>query len=166
MKIGVGAMAGKLARLESRIRKLEQRFLRSESLPAEQRKRLERMLRNVDGRSLQTWYREAGHDSIARLMQTLPMDVVERMRLTAPQSLWRRWVEATEGNGPSIFSSPRLVAEAIRFLEGLEEMGQIYIPGLRSRPQVDTRQRRGLQAQKEGLQKHAEGVVKRMKELL
>jgi hypothetical protein len=164
MALGFEAVAGKLARLELRIRKLEKDLSRSKPQPVAQRRRLEKMLRNVDGRSLQTWYREAGHDSMVQLIQTLPMDIIEKMRLTAPQSLWKRWLEASEGNRPSIFSGPRLVAEAIRYLEGLEDMGQIYVTG--SRPRVGTRQQKGLQTQIDGLQKHASVVVKRMKELL
>jgi hypothetical protein len=85
------------------------------------------MLRRIDGRSLQTWFRETGHDSMAQLILSLPDDIVVRLRQSAPRALWQRWIESAEYVGAAPFGAASHVAEALIALDRLERRGEIVV---------------------------------------
>jgi hypothetical protein len=162
-----------VAQLERRLNRLELEVLLQKQKSGAQRKRLQHILRCADGRFLQTWYRETGHDSMAQLMLTLPEDIIDRLRLSAPRSLWQHWIEAAKIMEPSPIRAIGNVAEALRALDALEEAGEILITvegGKFVRPSrigaVKGKESRGALEKNEKLKAHAARIVKRMNELL
>lgn len=64
---------------------------------------------------------------MAQLILSLPEDIVERMRLSAPRSLWQRWIESAEFVGPAPDGGARCVEDALKALRRLEARGEIWV---------------------------------------